>query len=297
MASTTIYSDGGIELRRPASPLAGGALEIRVLQPGQDERIYRVLQNLARHWTSPQAPNAAPLARAFFCLERRDAVHSKIMRQVIPYPSGGLWGYLRQIQAVWNANVPNFMSLASSRLLGQQDSLEAALRENLHVHAETAVRGSDPFCNDAQLAKQQVFEGRHVRVLFNFKPLSSLDFLIVSKDHCETFDRVKQEAFVEAMRIGNALSEYYKERYPISYLNHANGKAAGQTVFHWHLHVTMAAGKVDELWGSLKVIGKMLGLVKPLSDHALAQRIDGLRKELSNIIHTHGLPSTLKKDN
>lgn len=285
-----LYSNNGIELRRPASPLANGALEIQVSQTGQEERIYQLLQKLSLYW---RAPTPAPLASAFFCLERRDSARSMTMRQVIPYPHGGLWGYLRQVQVVWNANVPRFMSLASSRLLGEQNALQASLQKDLPQNVETLPRGSDPFCHDGQLAKQQVFEGRHVRVLFNFKPLSPLDFLIVSKEHCETFDKVKQETFVEAMRIGNALTEHYRARYPIAYMNHANGRAAGQTVFHWHLHVTMAAGKIDELMGSLKVIGKMLGLVRPLSDHDLAKRIDGLRTELAGVIQAHSQPPTL----
>lgn len=287
-----LYSNAGIELRRPLVPLATGALEIQ--HAGQDERVYQLLQKLTLYWRTPVL-NAAPLARAFLCLERRDAARSLTTRQVIPYPHGGIWGYLRQIQVVWNVNVPNFLRIAHSRLLGNQEALTAALQKDLLINAEVSPRGADPFCNEAQLAKQQVFEGRYVKVLFNFKPLSPLDFLIVSKEHCETFDKVKQETYAEAMRIGNAIVEVYKKRYPIAYLNHANGQPAGQTVLHWHLHVTMAAGKVDELMGSLKILGKILGLVRPLSDHDLAKRIDSLRKDLAEVIQTHGQPS--KKDN
>lgn len=295
VSSPVLFSADGIAVRRPAFPLASGALEIQ--GSGQEERVYRVLQNLARYWKAP-VPDAAPLSRAFFCLERRDAIPSKTIRQVIPYPFGGLWSYLRQVQVVWNASVPSFLNFASTRLLGQQDGLEAALRDQRQVDvASAALKGADPFCNDAQVSKQQVFEGRHVRVLFNFRPLTPLDFLIVSKEHCETFLEVGQEAFVEAMRIGNALVEHYKKRYPIAYLNHANGKPAGQTVGHWHLHVTVAAGKVNELAGCLKVIGKMLGLVRPLSDRDLAKRINELKSELALIIQTHGQPSTLQVSN
>lgn len=296
-----LYEDGQLYIRMPKTPLAPGALEILNKQNSQPisgpthENICGIIQNLGLYWKNTM-DFGRPLARAFYYLERRDASNSTVIRQLIPYSSSGVLSYLRQIQVIWNLNVPHFMTIGKNAFLGQQDGLIAALLSEApsrSTEPQHTSLGTDAFCNPNQLAKQQIFEGRHVRVLYNFKPLSKYDFLIVSKEHKETVETLNREAYSEAMQIGIAICNRYQQQHPIAFMTHANGRDAGQTVMHWHVHVSLAAGKVDELWGTFKIFGKMLGLVKPLADVELAQRIDALRQELPGVIAQFGQPSTL----
>ncbi|MCI0382796.1 MAG: HIT domain-containing protein [Chlamydiae bacterium] len=144
----------------------------------------------------------------------------------------------------------------------------------------------DPFCDPAALSKQRVFEGEQVDILYNYAPLpikpKELDFLIIPKKHRLHFTDLAEEEYVEAMVLAQELCNFYREKDGISNMvfYHKTGVRAGQTVPHWHLHVTMGSEKPQKLLQKIDLILRSFYLRKVLSEEELKSRVDQFREEL-----------------
>lgn len=99
----------------------------------------------------------------------------------------------------------------------------------------------------------------------NGKPLD--DFLIVTKSHKETFDQLTEEEYLEAMELTDKLCRYFFDQNLAikAYIYHKSGKRAGQTVCHWHLHVTFMKEPIQGAFQKLSIISSSF-FHKKLSD-------------------------------
>lgn len=162
--------------------------------------------------------------------------------------------------------------------------------ETIPEESPRAGRGEDIFCRKEQIEKQRIFEGREVVVLLNFAPhiaprdTQPLDFLILPKAHRENFHDLRRSEYLEAMNLAAKLFEYFRYSSGIkaATLYHKTGPRAGQTVKHWHLHVTLSKHlpktpleKVQSILSSL--------FRDPLSSEALALRVEMYGTELSEL--------------
>lgn len=91
-----------------------------------------------------------------------------------------------------------------------------------------------------EIPAEILFEDDHVISILDINPIHHGHALIIPKRHCRDFLDLPEECFSSilgaAKKIVSALqSEFHLEGYNL-FSN--NGKIAGQSVFHFHLHVT-----------------------------------------------------------
>ncbi|MBB6443474.1 HIT family protein [Bacillus benzoevorans] len=105
------------------------------------------------------------------------------------------------------------------------------------------------FCKIAQgeIPSAKVFENEHVMAFLDISQVTKGHTLVIPKVHKENVFELTPESakniFAAVPEISNALKAVYN---PIG-LNmvNNNGEAAGQTVFHYHVHLIPRYGKGD----------------------------------------------------
>ncbi len=96
------------------------------------------------------------------------------------------------------------------------------------------------FCkisNDEQAKK--VYESEKFYAVYDINPISKGHLLIISKTHYNDFFNLPSDLFEQLSQITTKCKEILDEKYnPTGYSIISNiGKSAGQTVFHFHLHI------------------------------------------------------------
>lgn len=105
------------------------------------------------------------------------------------------------------------------------------------------------FCKiiSGDIPSAKVYEDDQVYAFLDISQVTKGHTLIIPKTHVkdiyETTDAVAQELFKRVPKIANAIKEAYKPE-GINILNN-NEEAAGQSVFHLHIHLIPRYGKGD----------------------------------------------------
>jgi len=96
------------------------------------------------------------------------------------------------------------------------------------------------FCQiiEGEIPSAKIYEDEHVYAFMDIMPLTKGHVLLIPKKHIENiYDFTEEDAaqfFKAAPKVANALKDEFT---PIGMnLLQNNGSAAGQTVFHYHLH-------------------------------------------------------------
>lgn len=96
------------------------------------------------------------------------------------------------------------------------------------------------FCQiiEGEIPSAKIYEDEHVYAFMDIMPLTKGHVLLIPKKHVENiYDFTEEDAaqfFKAAPKVANALKDEFT---PIGMnLLQNNGAAAGQTVFHYHLH-------------------------------------------------------------
>jgi diadenosine tetraphosphate (Ap4A) HIT family hydrolase len=279
------FEDNDLKVCEPKIPLAPGAIEIVVKDTASssvDEKIFAVYQTTKEFWKGSKTK-----APGCYYLERHEGPSS--IRQIIPYPHDGFRSYARQLQVTWNLLFPR-LAVTHHTSEAHQSGLKEALAK---LHSSKPIPSDStkcPFCDPKRIAAQLILEQGNLRLLYNYKPLSQHDFLIVTKEHLANFD---DKSFAEAIQIGKkSMEEYAKKGFPIWYLTFADDASSGQTVKHAHLHATNATGYQEEVFAIAKVVRKILldswmqfivpSLFK-LSDDQLKVKIEEEKKNLQTV--------------
>lgn len=105
------------------------------------------------------------------------------------------------------------------------------------------------FCKiiNGDIPSAKVFENEHVLAFLDISQVTKGHTLIIPKIHKENIyeltPEIAQQVFEVAPKIANALKETY---HPIGMnLVNNNGEKAGQSVFHFHLHLLPRYGEGD----------------------------------------------------
>ncbi|MUV36591.1 Protein HitA [Lentibacillus sp. JNUCC-1] len=105
------------------------------------------------------------------------------------------------------------------------------------------------FCKiiDQELPSAKVYEDEHVYAFLDLSQVTKGHTLVIPKTHTKdiynTSDDVAAELFARVPKIARAIKETYKPD-GINLLNN-NEKAAGQAVFHYHIHILPRYGTAD----------------------------------------------------
>jgi histidine triad (HIT) family protein len=98
------------------------------------------------------------------------------------------------------------------------------------------------FCNIVRgdASAEILFENEHAVSILDINPIHFGHALVFPKRHSETFLSVAQEELPDLMKATHVVSKAIVDAFQPEGFNifSNNGLAAGQSVFHFHLHVT-----------------------------------------------------------
>lgn len=113
------------------------------------------------------------------------------------------------------------------------------------------------FCKiiDGQIPSLKVYEDEHVFAFMDIMPLTKGHTLLIPKAHCKDLfempEDVARNLYAAAPKVANAIKAAFNP-VGMNTVNN-NGEAAGQTVFHYHLHLIPRYDEKDGLvvgWNS-----------------------------------------------
>lgn len=97
------------------------------------------------------------------------------------------------------------------------------------------------FCKIAngEIPSKTLYEDESYRVILDLGPATKGHALILPKDHYANLFKLPEESAVGVMKLAKKLGAQMKENLKADGFNlvQNNGECAGQTVFHFHLHL------------------------------------------------------------
>lgn len=84
-----------------------------------------------------------------------------------------------------------------------------------------------------------VYEDNNFKAILDISPAAKGHIIILSKKHCENLMELDDQSAAEALLVARKLAKAMKAELNCDGINmlQNNGEAAGQTVFHYHIHL------------------------------------------------------------
>ena len=134
-----------------------------------------------------------------------------------------------------------------------------------------------PFCSVDVKQVQEVFEGKYCSIYYCLTPSVLGNLLLIPKQHYTRLEDLSPEIWIELHRLIQMSSQVYENVYGLSQylILQKNGKDAGQTVSHIHMHIMpMTEDGVPQL-------KRAFHHRQTISSQELTQRVKELRKEFA----------------
>ena len=97
------------------------------------------------------------------------------------------------------------------------------------------------FCKlaNGDIPTNSIYEDDVVKVIFDASPAAPGHILILPKNHFDDVYSMDDETAAHVFKVAVKLSKAYRKALDFDGLNivQNNGEAAGQTVFHFHMHI------------------------------------------------------------
>ena len=97
------------------------------------------------------------------------------------------------------------------------------------------------FCKlaNGDIPTNSIYEDEVVKVIFDASPAAPGHILILPKNHYDDIYSMDDETAAHVFKVAVKLSKAYRKALDFDGLNivQNNGEAAGQTVFHFHMHL------------------------------------------------------------
>jgi len=97
------------------------------------------------------------------------------------------------------------------------------------------------FCKIAkkELEASVIFDSKHVMAFLDINPANEGHALVIAKEHYETIFEMPDELLAAVMKASKRIATAQKKALSADAVNvlNASGKEAGQSVFHFHLHI------------------------------------------------------------
>jgi diadenosine tetraphosphate (Ap4A) HIT family hydrolase len=263
----------------PPQPPATFSLAIEPREPVQSlhqwpihyhSDAYDALRKIVELWDSSQG------IKDYMVYSKLDS-SAKFQWQVIGYPQQSL-GPWQQASVVWH-----LLRQTSAITTAEQQTLIKKYRVawptiSLEAPSPSTDQGIDAFCNVEVIAKQRIFSGNHIDILYNYAPLApgeaALHFLVIPKMHRTTFLELNREEFIEASILTDHITHYFLTHgYQTAHIFHKNGVEAGQSVPHWHQHLVFTASSNEDYLFLFNLIKNALWGPTPISEQELAERV------------------------
>lgn len=291
----TLYAGQQTRLIMPERVLADGAVRVESRQAGrsftdwtyaENAEAYEILQHVAAQWAKKGIND-------YIVMGKVDGDNS-FGWEIVPYTKGQK--FLKQMAVAFRVFFGGKIASEAIRKSVMDDyknaneiftaSLESPLEPKAPVQ-----KSNDAFCTPKIVDSQKIIDDpeKDVRVLYDYKPLTKHHFLVVSKEHYESYSEMPFKAYMQGVKYAKMLFEKYGKKDSTAYLYHKTGKLAGQTVPHWHMHVVITETKNQNRWGILKVLFNTVWGVSPLKPAVQAERVKAYREQLSEKSHTQPL--------
>ncbi|MFI5252763.1 MAG: HIT family protein [Bacteroidota bacterium] len=87
---------------------------------------------------------------------------------------------------------------------------------------------------------ETLYQNKHAVAILDINPIHYGHALIIPRTHCETFTDLPEGDYLSVMNAMQIVSKAILETFKPAGFNifSNNGKAAGQSVFHFHFHIT-----------------------------------------------------------
>ncbi len=130
------------------------------------------------------------------------------------------------------------------------------------------------FCKlaNGEIPTRTVYEDEKFRVIMDAAPATKGHSLILPKEHYANIFEMPEDLAADAMRLAKKMAAHMTEKLGCDGFNlvQNNGEAAGQTVFHFHLHlipryaatnnpsdvnwshIELSDGEMDEILNNIK---------------------------------------------
>ncbi len=90
-----------------------------------------------------------------------------------------------------------------------------------------------------EIPSRTIYEDENFKVILDANPASKGHALILPKEHCANIYEIDDDLLAKTARLAKKLAAHMKEVLKCDGLNllQNNGEVAGQTVFHFHMHL------------------------------------------------------------
>ena len=90
-----------------------------------------------------------------------------------------------------------------------------------------------------EIPSRTIYEDEEFKVILDISPASKGHALLVSKEHYADLFHIDEEVAARAMKLAKKVGTHMKEVLGCDGLNllQNNSEAAGQTIFHFHMHL------------------------------------------------------------
>ena len=259
----------------PSHALASNSLQIEPKGQENPSELYKMMQKVAQYWESSGLVNY---------LVYKSSVD--ISWEMVPTEGQqtSLWdrirSYFQQFIIIARVTFGRYLVTDTEKrhLFTKYEALTSF--EAQETAATTHQVTVDAFCKKQVIDSQLVWEGKQIRVLYNYAPIGSegLHFLVVPIAHKERLTQLSEEEFVEMQTIATTLIRQYPQH--LCYRYSKTGSLAGQTVPHFHEHIVFLQPQ-DDLWGKLSVFFRMILPSTPLNAVDLAKRVMKLQERFT----------------
>ena len=287
-----IYRSETVQITVPACPLLIDSLNIETIfakksivdwDRRQHIESYNLLENIATLWREQEFIDDFMVIGTIPPRMHAD----RFFWEIIPFSKSGL-NFMDQFCVIWGLTF-NSSCLSKEERQSIKHKYEEYVPFFSHVYQfipeQTTCPNADVFCDPKVIAKQLLYEGKLMLVIYNYAPIGigkeKLHFLIIPKEHRTGFPELTLDEYLEAQEIASKIIVYFeKNGFPIAYLYHKTGKFAGQTVPHWHEHLIFASNETNELLGKLVILIKRLFHSTPLPDEELEMFVKKYRHQV-----------------
>lgn len=248
---------------------------------------YEQMQRIAQAWKNSH------LTDQYLIYGKSDA--NPFQWEIVPYQKCRTFigRIVQQLQVLWRTVFGGMVVTKDSRQ--KQTKKYEELLNNLPAFnkpSKASNVSNDSFCKKDTIDRQWVVTGAKVNVLFNYAPIGfggeRLHFLVVPKEHRETFTDVTKDEYCESLELTTKLVNHFtnhRKNVNNVYLLNKTGQDAGQTVKHWHLHVIFSTNTAQDFWGKMTVFKNILLGSSPMKKDDLEKTVRALRAELAPLIN------------
>ncbi|MCB1149011.1 MAG: HIT family protein [Chlamydiia bacterium] len=317
-----------VKITTPLTPLSGDSVSVistnnrqrfKQWKAAEHEESFYALRSVAACWQQ------RGYAQDYLILGKTSPglKSERFSWEAVPYPAGG-WSDLKQISVMWKVAF-GVDPISEEERIHLADQNRTRFQKPIpHLtEAHPAETASDPFCDPEVLAKQTIYRGKKVSLLYDHSPMrlggEMPHFLVITNAHKTHFEELSPDEYIEAMQVANAVASYFQEAQPKStlYFLHKKGRPAGQTVPHWHMHIIvkeddasiasfqfpclksptsctslsspflLIRNKLRQCGQSCLSFASLLWPNERLSDEELAERVAFYKKELDTLPPIH----------